>query len=240
MFTVTFESGIIKEYNAKIACLSAKTLVFENEADSQLFEEYCEAYKEIEKAERELANLDFVAKQEAARAAKKAAKEAEATKKAEKAFEAKKQKACQEFEEMSAKVKSFIDPTESFYYSLGWLAKKATNISATLPDYLSDAFEKYFGTETPKNIVDSSKRTSGGFAYQWSWGFKASFKKTDDFPEALAEYVAPTHNAVTSTSFIWDLVENYGFQFGKKQDVDQIKSNIPDNYKSVFEAGFAV
>ena len=88
MFTVTFDSGTVKEYRAKIACTN-KTIRFIDEADYQLFNDYCEAYIEIEHAETELNNSDIISRLEVHNAAKQAEKEAEAAKKAEKAFEAK-------------------------------------------------------------------------------------------------------------------------------------------------------
>ena len=239
MFTITFDSGIIKEYSAKVACFQTKALTFVNEADYQLFNDYCEAYKDIEKAEAEVANIDATAKQEAYKAARQAEKDAEAAKKADKAYEAKKQKACKDFEEMSKSVKATLNPADEFFYALGWLAKHTSTVSAHLPDYLADAFAKHFGSETHCHVVDSKKKGPAGYTSQWSWSFAASLKKHDDIPCCLVQYLNPTGKAITDTSFIWDLVDNYGFQFGKKQDIELITSNIPNDYITSFEEGYA-
>ena len=56
----------------------------------------------------------------------------------------------------------------------------------------------------------------------------------------LAEYVSDTNNSsktVMDTAFILNLVENYGFRFGKTQDVENIRSHVPSEYTSFFEAG---
>ena len=238
MFTITFDSGIIKEYSAKVACFQTKALTFVDEADYQLFNDYCEAYTEIEQAETELNNSDIISRLEAHNAAKQAVKEAEAAKKAEKAFEAKKQKACQEFEDMSKNTKTTLNPTSEFFYALGWLASHASTVSASLPDYLANAFAKHFGSETPCHVVDSKKKGPAGYTSQWSWSFAASLKKYDNIPCCLVQYLNPTGKSITDTSFLWDIIDHYGFQFGKKQNVDQIKSNIPNDYLSDFEEGF--
>jgi hypothetical protein len=237
--TVTFDSGIIKKYNAKVAFVQTKTLSFVDDADSQLFNEYVEAYSDIEKVEQELLQLEAKLNAEIKAARIKAEKEAEKARKAEASYEAKKKKALADFDSMSEKVKTEATVDSNFYYTLGWLANHIGTVTAILPDYLGSAFEKYFGSETPKTLVDSRAKTSGGFAKQWSWEFKCTLKKLSDtvVPTCITEITSDYTKGIHNTSFIWNLVENYGFQFGKTQDVDKIVEHIPHEYLTSFYEG---
>jgi hypothetical protein len=238
--TVTFDSGIIKKYNTKVAFVQTKTLSFVNESDNQLFNEYVEAYSDIEKAEQELLQLEAKLDAEMRAAKIKAEKEAEKARKAEASYEAKKKKALADFDSMSEKVKAEASVDSDFYYTLGWLANHIGTITAILPDYLGPAFEKYFGSEAPETLVDSKAKTSGGFAKQWSWEFKCTLKKLSDtvVPTYITEITSDYTKGIHNTSFIWNLIENYGFQFGKVQNVDEISTHIPTEYITSFKEGF--
>jgi hypothetical protein len=69
----------------------------------------------------------------------------------------------------------------------------------------------------------------------------ASIKKKslDKIPAFLTQYLSKTGTSIANTSFIWDLVTNYGFKFGKTQDLDQIRGTIPTEYLTYFENGYA-
>ncbi len=170
--------------------------------------------------------------------AKEAEKKAKATKEAEAKYEKMKAKAVRDFEKLTTTVvpKSTAD---EFYYSLGWLAKHVGSISAKLPDYLSDYFVGHFGADATFNAIDSKKKTVNGNAMQWTFGFTANLRKPENMPTFLSEHVNEAGTKVSDTSFIWDLVDNYGFKFGKTQDVDQIRSHVPFDKLSFFEAGLA-
>jgi hypothetical protein len=164
------------------------------------------------------------------------AKKIEAEKKAEEKYQRQREKALKDFEDLSNK--SFVCAADDdFYYALGWLTKHVGTVAAALPDYLGDSFHKYFGTNTPCRVVDSKKRGPAGWQSQWSWSFSATLKKVDMIPAILRQYLNPKGNAVTDTAFVWDLVDNYGFQFGKKQDEDKIAKTIPAKYINSFNTG---
>lgn len=165
-----------------------------------------------------------------------AEKKVEAEKKAKEKYQKQKEKAIKDFESLTNK--SFVCSTEDeFYYALGWLTKHIGSMTARLPDYLSDSFEKHFGDNVEYNAVDSKKRTVNGNSMQWTFGFHATLRKADTIPAILKQYLSTTGKAIASTSFIWDLVDNYGFQFGKKQDESQIAKTIPAKYIDSFNNG---
>jgi hypothetical protein len=76
---------------------------------------------------------------------------------------------------------------------------------------------------------------------QWAISMTANIKKKslDKIPAFLTEHLSKSGNAIADTAFIWDLVSNYGFKFGKTQDIDQIRATIPTNYITAFEEGYA-
>ena len=192
---------------------------------------------------------DFLAREQAKREAdrvvreqaREAEKQAKAEKEAEEAYQRAKARNLKDFEAMEATVtpKSFAD---EFYYALGWMVNNTGVFSAAMPDYLLSHFERHFGTEAKPQVVDSRKRTVNGHPMQWALSMKASIKKNavDTVPACLRQHLNKTGNAFSDTSFIWNLVDNYGFQFGKKvQDVDKIRSCVPASHISFFEAGLS-
>jgi hypothetical protein len=167
-----------------------------------------------------------------------AQKKAEADKKAEAKYQKQKEKALNDFEMLSNR--TFEASTDNdFYYALGWLAKHVGTVSAALPDYLADAFAKYFGADTPCRVVDSKHRGPAGWQSQWSWSFSATLKKAETVPAILQQYLNPKGKAITDTSFVWDLIDNYGFKFGKEQDVEQIAKTVPAKYIDSFNEGLS-
>ena len=168
-----------------------------------------------------------------------AKKEAEEKKQEEK-YQASKAKMIKEFENL-AKREKIMNATEEFYYSLGWIANNCGAFACALPDYLLPYFQKQFGTDYEPRTVDSRKRTVNGHAMQWTISMTASIKKKslDKVPAFLTQYLSKTGTSIANTTFIWDLVSDYGFQFGKAQDLDQIRSTIPAHCVTYFENGYA-
>jgi hypothetical protein len=76
---------------------------------------------------------------------------------------------------------------------------------------------------------------------QWALSMKATISKKalNLIPSYLTKHLSTSGNAISDTSFIWDLVDNYGFTFGKKQDVDKIRGHVPAAYLNSFELGLA-
>lgn len=136
-------------------------------------------------------------------------------------------------------IKTTISDNNDFYTDLGWIAKHVGSISAAIPDYLENWFVRRFGSEAPKSVVNSRRKTAGGYSMQWSASFAISFKKVKE-DDALASLCSQMkNNKIHNTSLVFDLIENYGFTFGTKQDIDAIRKCIPFNKKESFELGFA-
>lgn len=129
-----------------------------------------------------------------------------------------------------------ITKADEFYYALGWLAAHVGTITAKMPDYLEPAFIKHFG-EVEHTIVDSAKVGPAGFTSQWHLSMEASLVKAKEIPTILSDYLSQNGKKISKTSFVWDLVDKYGFKFGKKQDQLEIMNHIPVNYLPMFHAG---
>lgn len=201
-------------------------------ADEQLLDVWTQFNAVHTKLNTKFKELEAIARQASIEASKKA----EADKKAADKYEQLKAKAISDFDKLSNRQKEHSDETE-FYWALGWLAKHIGTISATMPDYLSDAFKKYFGEDAVHKVVDSKKKTSNGNSMQWTWSFRASVKKVDSIPSCIASHFNDSGKAITDTAFIWDLVDNYGFSFGKSQNVENIAQTIPAKYIDSFNEG---
>ena len=199
-----------------------------------LYTEYSANWNTYDSARLAEQTAQRVAKQEAKEAEKKAKADAQ---KAE-AFERKKERDIKEFEFMVQNRRPLSIASE-FYTTLGWLAKHTGTVSAALPDYLEPAFKKHFG-DVPCRVVDSHKKGPAGWTSQWTSSFTVSLKKPDSIPAMLEQYLNPARKAVTNSEFVRDLVDNYGFQFGKVQDLEAIRSCVPSTYQTDFELGLAM
>lgn len=179
-------------------------------------------------------------KREALRLAQEKAKQEAEEKKQEDKYQASKARMIKEFETLAAKEKVTC-ATGEFYYSLGWMANNCGTFACALPDYLLPYFQKQFGVEYEPRTVDSRKRTVNGYAMQWTISMTASIKKKslDKIPAFLTQYLSKTGTSIANTAFIWDLVTNYGFKFGKTQDINQIRATIPAHCVTYFENGYA-
>lgn len=199
-----------------------------------LFEEYLINWREFDNARK----AEIQAKREAEIEAREAKKKAQADAKKAEAFEKKKKRDIQDFEER-IKLSKPLSAASEFYISLGWLTKHTGTVSAALPDYLESTFVSHFG-DVPRRVVDSTKKGPAGWTSQWTSSFALSLKKPDMIPAMFEQYLNPSRKALTDTSFVWELVDNYGFKFGKAQDLEAIRSCVPSEYISDFELGLAM
>lgn len=206
----------------------------DSETLSGIYDEYVTnwtTYDNERKAEQ-------IAKREAEAAQREEAKKAKADEKKLEALEKKKEHDIQSFEDLT-KLTRPVSAASEFYTTLGWLAKHIGTVTARLPDYLEPSFTKYFG-DVPRYVFDSKKKSPSGWTYQWALALSASIKKATTVPATLEAYLNPTRKALTDTEFVWDLVDSYGFKFGKTQDLEAIRSCVPSTYQTDFETGLAM
>ncbi|MBO7079739.1 MAG: hypothetical protein J6W64_08035 [Bacilli bacterium] len=137
---------------------------------------------------------------------------------------------------------SCIYTGDEFYIALGWLAKHTKKISAVMPDYLEDWFVNVFGNDAERKAVDSKLKTSGGFQYQWSLAVTLDLDTNENIPLILTQYLSKSETKkgkrLSNTEFIYKIAKDYGFKFGKVQDLDEIKKYIPTNMLEDFNLGY--
>ena len=225
--TVRFDLDETKNYGLSVA-LSSGGLKFVDESVVSLWDEFVsEQYKM--KAQYNKAVEDEQCRQ------KEEAKLEQKRKDNEKKMAGMKAQAEKEFEKLvNSKVK--ITKADEFYYALGWVAKHVGTITAKMPDYLEPAFIKHFG-DVEHTAVDSTKVGPAGFTSQWHLSMEASLVKVKEIPTMLTEYLSQNGKKLSKTSFVWDLVDKYGFRFGKKQDTLDIMRCVPIEYVPMFTTG---
>lgn len=236
IFAITF-ANCTKSFKPSVS-LPRKFLTFVDPTIKELYETYLIAGQELDTSWAEIAVVREAERQELLKLEEEAKKKAEAEAKAEAKRQAKISKVRESFEELKTSYKAFGDENEDFWYSIGWLAKHAGTVLAKMPEYLETDFVNYFG-DVPRMIIDSKKKTSGGFSYQWSYEFKFSLKKVKEIPLSLHGIVPLDKKVISNTKYIWGLVRDYGFSFGKEQDIELIKSYVPNQYITNFEQGYA-
>lgn len=131
-----------------------------------------------------------------------------------------------------------FDSNSKYFETLGWMTKHIVSIRATMPDTLEGWFVSRFGN-VEHNVVDSKKKTSGGYLMSWGLGLTVTFDK--ELSGTLLEKAKGVNKKVIcSVEFVIDLVENHGFQIGGRQDKDAIAELVPDEYLDDFEYGYSL
>lgn len=237
MYGTTLDDYIIElEFDVGIKKFSLKSIadgnVFTKFTDDTIYEKW----RELNDIHIKLYNTYKATKYALEQVQIELLKQAEEEKKAEAKFKKQRENSIKAFNNL-VEQPTVLQDTSDFYFALGWLVSHIGTVSAALPDYLESSFLKHFGPDTPARVVDSTKKTSNGNAMQWTFGFKATLRKPESVPAVLTQYLSSTGKSIANTAFIWDLVETYGFKFGKTQDQSVIKSKVPAQYISSFETG---
>ena len=212
-----------------VAAINCGGLLFVDESVKALYDEFAEANENIK-------HLEFGAAAEAQRREKEAQKLEKKRKENMKKMEGMKAQAEKEINALANGREKKITKADEFYYALGWLAAHVGTITAKMPDYLESAFVKHFG-DVEHTVVDSTKVGPAGYTSQWRLSMEASLKKADTIPAMLADYLSQNGKKVSKTSFVWSLIDDYGFKLGKKQDTLEIMRCVPIEYVPMFNEG---
>jgi hypothetical protein len=211
------------------AAMNCGSMLFVDESMAALYGSFKEANENIK-------HQLYVATQEAQRREKEEQKLEKKRKDNEKKMEGLKVSAEKEFNNLLNDSGKKVTETDEFYWTLGWLASHVGTLTAKMPDFLEAGFVKHFG-DVEHTTVDSTKVGPAGYTSQWRLSMEASLVKAKDIPDTLTKYLNPTGKKLSKTSFIWKLVDDYGFKFGKKQDTLDIMRCVPIEYVPMFNAG---
>ena len=209
------------------AAINCGGLLFVDESVKTLYDEFKEAYDNIN-------HQEFLAAQESQRREKEEQKLEKKRKDNEKKMASMKTAAEKEFNSLVDREK--VTESEEFYWTLGWLASHVGTLTAKMPDFLEASFVKHFG-DVERTTVDSTKVGPAGYTSQWRLSMEASLVKAKEIPVTLTQYLNPTGKKLSKTSFIWKLVDDFGFKFGKKQDTLDIMRCVPIEYVLIFNEG---
>ena len=227
IFTVHYDLDETKNYGAAVA-LASGSLKFIDTSLVDIWDAFVEEQYKLKTEYNKAA-------EEAQRREKEAQKLEKKRKDNEKKMAGLKASAEKEIETLISREKK-ITKADEFYYALGWIAAHVGTISAKMPDYLESAFIKHFG-DVEHTVVDSTKVGPSGYTSQWRLSMEASLKKPDTVPSILADYLSQNGKKLSKTSFVWSLVDDYGFKFGKKQDTLDIMRCVPIEYVPMFNEG---
>ena len=235
--TVNF-GDCIKKYQLKTV-LSSNFITFENIEIKALFDSYLEARKQLYVKRADSLVQTKHAEKEAAKKEAAAARKQAKEKDTEANYQASMEKAKEAFNKItiSDSARPGNDLAEFFHF-LGWLTEHIGTLYAVIPDFLTPAFNKRFG-DAPRNVVSTKRRTSGGHVKHWGCEIKCGLKKVKTLtpPPYINLTTTDWTLGIHNTYFLWYLIENYGFQIGKHQDIDKIIECIPEQYMDDFEAG---
>lgn len=125
------------------------------------------------------------------------------------------------------------------YEMIGWMAKHIKSIKPSMPEECKSWFESKFGPVECATVYKRGAKTSGNNPMKYTLSIHGTFDV--EVPSVLTiKATEKNKKAIDSVEFFWTLVDKYGFQFGKKQDVDEIRKFVPATYLTEFEAGFAM
>jgi hypothetical protein len=212
-----------------VAAMNCGGLLFVDESMVALYDEF-------KKANENIKHQWFEATQEAQRRQKEEQKLEQKRKANEKKLEGLKVSAEKEFNNLLNDSGKKITETDEFYWTLGWLTSHVGTLSAKMPDFLEASFVKHFG-DVEHTTVDSTKVGPAGYTSQWRLSMEASLVKAKEIPATLTKYLNPAGKKLSKTSFIWKLVDDFGFKFGKKQDALDIMRCVPIQYVPIFNEG---
>lgn len=227
IFTVHFDLDETKNYGAAVA-LASGGIRFADESMLDLWYTFVEEQYKLKGQYNKAVEAAQYREREEQKLEKK-------RKENEKKMAGMKAQAKKEFEKLTNRTDK-VSKTDEFYYTLGWLAKHVGTVTAKMPDYLESAFVKHFG-DVEHTAVDSTKVGPAGYTSQWHLSMEASLKKAEAIPAMLSDYLSQNGKKISKTSFVWDLVDKYGFKFGKKQDTLDIMRCVPIEYVPMFNAG---
>jgi hypothetical protein len=227
---LTFESEV---KNTTFAYTFAVKLLELNETDASTLESLMTEYRENW--------LEFDTNRKAeVMAAWEAEKVAEAKAKADEAAQKKLKATMANLNKMQPEdISATCQTSQVEYETIGWLAKHCTSIKPFMPAGVLDWFEQKFGKVDNAKIYEAEEKTSGKNPMKYTLSIEGCFDS--EVPSVLNRYAQknnPKH--INSIGFFWTLVTKYGFQFGRKQNVDEIRKLVPEVYLADFERGLTM
>ena len=122
----------------------------------------------------------------------------------------------------------------------GWLAKHIGPLRVEVPASKEKRFISAFGANALHTVIDDSRVTSGGYKMKFNWSVNIGLNgDLTNRPACLDQFLSEDKTHITSLNFVIDLVNNHGFNFAEKQDINEIRTFIANDDLIKFEQGYA-
>lgn len=138
---------------------------------------------------------------------------------------------------------------ERFYFSLGFLAARATKLEAFVPSHALKGFDSSYGLIKGQGPAFEQE---GLYVHEpkvdkWGCELRVTFRATPeeidslDFGPDVDVVEEPSKPGVlwriNNNGFWWRLLK-FGFDVGSQQNVDIVKARIPIKYREIFSQGY--
>lgn len=139
---------------------------------------------------------------------------------------------------------------ERFFFSLGFLAARATRLEAFVPKHRLETFESHYAELKDRNLREREKGlyVLEAKAHKWGYELRVTFLGTPeevsslDFSSKVKILDDPSKHGVlwriNNNAFWWKLLE-FGFEMGDQQKLKAIEAHIPKEYRKAFEQGYS-
>lgn len=138
-----------------------------------------------------------------------------------------------------------------FFFSLGFLAARATRLEAFVPKHRLENFISRFAEIEGRALRDKEKGlyVLEAKAHKWGYELRVTFLATPeevgslDFGAKVKILDDPSKPGVlwriNNNAFWWNLLE-FGFEMGNQQQLKIIEAHIPNKYREYFRRGCSV
>lgn len=140
---------------------------------------------------------------------------------------------------------------EQFFFSLGFLAARATRLEAFVPKHRLETFVTHYADIKGRNLQEKEKGlyVLEAKAHKWGYELRVTFLATPeeisslDFGSKVKILDDPSKHGVlwriNNNAFWWKLLE-FGFEMGGQQKSKAIEAHIPKEYREKFKQGYSV
>lgn len=138
---------------------------------------------------------------------------------------------------------------KQFFFSLGFLAARATRLEAFVPEHRLDTFATRSANLKGRNLQEKEKGlyVLEAKAHKWGYELRVTFLATPeeigslDFGSNIKILEDPSKPGVlwriNNNAFWWKLLE-FGFEMGGQQKLKAIEAHIPNKYREQFRQGY--
>lgn len=138
-----------------------------------------------------------------------------------------------------------------FFFSLGFLAARATRLEAFVPKHRLDTFASRYAEVKGRDLAGKEKGLYilEAKAHKWGYELRVTFLATAeeisslDFGSKVKILDDPSKPGVlwriNNNAFWWELLK-FGFSIGNRQKPKAIEVHVPNKYREHFKQGYSI